>query len=144
MTREETAEAIKVMEAYRDGKKIEICEKENNVWVEILLQPCWDWYHNRYRIASNQEQTDQEPKEKHYRPYTMEEFVENMHKHDEFVRNKNSESYGSKIICVNLNSVICCDGFTNRHVNYSTDYNWLCSYFVWSNDGTPCGKEVMK
>lgn len=52
MTREETAEAIKVMQAWCDGKTIELCDDQLPEWqVLILNSPNWQFGSGvRYRI----------------------------------------------------------------------------------------------
>ena len=57
MTKEETRKAVKVMEAYANGKKIQYLDN-NNKWIDIH-NPSFDWYDYAYRIKP-------EPK---YRPF---------------------------------------------------------------------------
>ncbi len=49
MTREETLEAIKVMQHYADGGEV---EASRNEWIDSYLNndPDWDWIVNDYRI----------------------------------------------------------------------------------------------
>ena len=47
MNREQTKEAIKVMQAYVDGAEIEI-EHPQESWIVIHDQPSWDWLHCDY------------------------------------------------------------------------------------------------
>jgi hypothetical protein len=49
MTREETLEAIKVMQHYADGGEVEASKNE---WIDSYLNndPDWDWIVNDYRI----------------------------------------------------------------------------------------------
>ena len=47
MTREETIEAIRIMQAYVDGKEVE--HRYNGKWVKIYV-PRWDWDDTEYRI----------------------------------------------------------------------------------------------
>ena len=73
MTREETRDAVKVMEAYANGKKIQYLDN-NNKWIDAH-NPVFDWYNYDYRIKP-------EPK---YRPFqTQEECWKEMHKHSDF------------------------------------------------------------
>lgn len=73
MTREETRDAVKVMEAYANGKKIQYLDN-NNKWIDAH-NPVFDWYNCAYRIKP-------EPK---YRPFqTQEECWKEMHKHSDF------------------------------------------------------------
>jgi hypothetical protein len=51
MTREETAERIKIMQAYVDGKRIQYAEDDTDVWHNID-EP--DWHSDyEYRIKPN-------------------------------------------------------------------------------------------
>ena len=73
MTREEARAAIKVMEAYANGKKIQRTDLDGN-WFDCE-NPNFDWASFNYRIKP-------EPK---YRPFkTQEECWQEMLKHDEF------------------------------------------------------------
>jgi len=47
MTREQTIEAIKVMQGFVDGKEVE--HRYNGKWVKIYV-PRWDWDDTEYRI----------------------------------------------------------------------------------------------
>lgn len=85
MTREETAECIKVMQAYTNGEIIE--EKrfsfDHTEWVESI-DPSWQWYKFDYRIK---------PRPK-YRPFkNAEECWKEMLKHQPFgwVKEKGDE-----------------------------------------------------
>ena len=76
MTKEETAECIKVMQAYTNGEIIE--EKrfsfDHTEWVESI-DPSWQWYKFDYRIK---------PRSK-YRPFkNAEECWQEMLKHQPF------------------------------------------------------------
>ena len=48
MTREQTIEAIRVMQAYVDGKEVEVLFPFSQS--EIATTPVWDWDTNNYRI----------------------------------------------------------------------------------------------
>ena len=50
MTREQTIEAIKVMQAYvdGDGKEVEY-ERPDGIWM-LTTTPCWNWNSGEYRI----------------------------------------------------------------------------------------------
>ena len=52
MTKEETKNAIKVMQAYIDGKQIEFCTKRDKKW-ELCGDPLFDWNAFNYRISKN-------------------------------------------------------------------------------------------
>ena len=47
MTREQTIEAIRVMQAYVDGKKVEY-EHPDGIWM-VTTTPCWNWNSGEYR-----------------------------------------------------------------------------------------------
>ena len=49
MTREQTIEAIKVMQAYVDGKEVEVRGLPCSVWMSAG-EPCWNWQFMEYRI----------------------------------------------------------------------------------------------
>lgn len=87
MTKEETAECIKVMQAYTNGEIIE--EKrfsfDPTEWVESI-DPSWQWYKFDYRIK---------PRPK-YRPFkNADECWKEMQKHNPFgwIKVKNSNCY---------------------------------------------------
>ena len=48
MTREQTIEAIRVMQAYVDGNGVEY-ERPDGIWT-IINNPCWNWNSQEYRI----------------------------------------------------------------------------------------------
>ena len=52
MTKEETENAIKVMQAYVDGKQIEFCTKRDKKW-ELCGDPLFNWSTFDYRISEN-------------------------------------------------------------------------------------------
>lgn len=72
MRRKYTADCIKVMQAYVEGKQIQY--KDDEVWIDIE-NPDWDWHNWEYRIKP-------EPK---YRPFSnAQECLEEMKKHVPF------------------------------------------------------------
>jgi hypothetical protein len=48
MTREQTIEAIRVMQAFVDGKEVEY-KRPDGIWT-IINNPCWNWNTQDYRI----------------------------------------------------------------------------------------------
>ena len=73
MTREETKEAVKVMEAYANGKEIQYLD-DNNKWIDTP-NPVFDWSRWAYRVKHKSE----------YRPFkSQEECWNEMHKHPDF------------------------------------------------------------
>lgn len=74
MTREEARKAAEVMLAYADGKIIEFCKRQSQIWLEIN-EPIFNWGENIYRIK--QEST--------YYPFkNKEECWAEMQKHQPF------------------------------------------------------------
>lgn len=74
MTRENTAECNKVMQAYVEGKTIQYTNAEMEDWIDIE-SPDWDWDSYDYRVKP-------EPK---YRPFAnAEECLKEMSKHTPF------------------------------------------------------------
>ena len=57
-----TKEKIAIMQAYEDGKKIEVCGKIENVWYSTT-SPDWNWANCDYRIKTEPE----------YVPFTFED-----------------------------------------------------------------------
>lgn len=52
MTKEEIENAIKVMQAYVDGKQLEYCVKKDKKW-ELCGDPLFNWSTFSYRISEN-------------------------------------------------------------------------------------------
>lgn len=87
MTRKETKQCIAVMQAYADGKQLELFDKYKNEWVEVV-DPTWNWYESEYRIKPTLS----------YRPFrNVEECWKEMQKHRPFgiMSSKNSKDYMS-------------------------------------------------
>ena len=71
MTKEETENAIKVMQAYVDGKQIEYCIRKDKKW-ELCGDPLFNWSTFSYRISENPQ----------YRPFQNPlECLQEMQKH---------------------------------------------------------------
>lgn len=87
MTREETAECIKVMQAYVEGKQIQYADAETEDWIDIESSE-WDWDNYDYRIKPGPS----------YRPFAnVEECWQEMLKHQPFgiMSSKNRKDYMS-------------------------------------------------
>lgn len=54
MTREETSDVIKIMQAYVDGAEIEFANKGSELWRSVVSTPLWDFVTVRYRIKPNE------------------------------------------------------------------------------------------
>jgi hypothetical protein len=50
MTKEQTLDAIKVMQAWCDGKQIEYRSFRLTPWMPLLAEPAWNFIHSEYRI----------------------------------------------------------------------------------------------
>lgn len=131
MTKEETAECIKVMQAYTNGEIIE--EKrlsfDSTEWVESI-DPTWQWYKFDYRIK---------PRSK-YRPFkNAEECWEEMLKHQPFGWVKNIEF--EKYFLIDEVTSIFSDA--QIHISAYEGKNWNSFSTVFYNntfaDGTPFG-----
>ena len=46
----DTKEKIEVMQAWLDGKTIEIAHPRDDIWHEVAGEPNWNWGYNNYRI----------------------------------------------------------------------------------------------
>ena len=124
MKRTYTADYIKVMQAYVEGKQIQY--KDDEVWIDID-DPDWDWHNWEYRIKP----------EPNYRPFRdVEECWQEMQKHRPFgwIKNKNNGHY-AMITKVNAD-------FDKKHIAISGINIWtlsetMCDYTF--ADGKPFG-----
>ena len=127
MKRSYTADYIKVMQAYVEGKQIQY--KDDEVWIDID-DPDWDWHNWEYRIKP----------EPNYRPFRdSEESWQEMQKHRPFgwIKNKNDGHY-SMITKVNAD-------FDKKHIAISGINIWtlsetMCDYTF--ADGEPFGINI--
>ena len=127
MTREETKERIKVMQAYVDGKDVEVLNADK--W-ELVSNPSWSTA-TKYRIKP----------EANYRPFkSAQECIEELKKHEPFgwVKTK-------------LDSVECCSSITDIRCDGAFDFiklggGWsspyIMSVYYTFLDGTPFGIKV--
>ena len=127
MKRTYTADYIKVMQAYVEGKQIQY--KDDEVWIDID-DPDWDWHNWEYRIKP----------EPNYRPFRdVEECWQEMQKHRPFgwIKNKNNGHY-AMITKVNAD-------FDKKHIAISGINIWtlsetMCDYTF--ADGEPFGINI--
>ena len=128
MTREEAKEAVKVMEAYANGKKIQYLN-DNNEWVDPF-NPVFDWSRRAYRIKP-------EPK---YRPFKCQEECWNeMLKHQPFGYIK--EKLSNNVVIITKISTNNLDNELYFYIsNYTSRYKVgeLFDYCTFA-DGTPFG-----
>ena len=119
MTREETRKAVKVMEAYANGKKIQYLNGIDG-WVETS-RPVFNWAKYFYRVKP-------EPK---YRPFkSQEECWNEMHKHPDF--GWVTDGYYKSTISVKSDSIVV----TISSLEY--DFGKAYIHFTFA-DGTPFG-----
>lgn len=123
MTREETKKAIEIMQAYVDGKHVELKAKGQDTisWREAK-DPIWDFWAFEYRIKP----------EKHIlRPYTFEEMCDAVKKHGLIVKAKDHKEI----------FIFC--GFDEHNVFYKDSvcesYKEFLDNNMWLDDNSPCG-----
>lgn len=111
-----TIEKIAVMQAYVDGKQVQVrITKEEWADMSRVSEPTWNWSNNEYRIKP-------EPKEPTYRPYKdFAEFRKEWEKHGGWMRVKGKEDYIHFI------------WFNRMHSEH------IYEKYVWADDKTPCG-----
>ena len=130
MTREEAKELLPIIQAFAEGKTIEIYD--NREWQDLIIGSIkFDCKPSRYRIKP-------EPK---YRPFkTQEECWNEMQKHQPFgwLKSKKNGSF----CCIG--EVSWSDAFRDVHITYSTNESLAHSTISVFNeytfaDGTPFG-----
>ena len=98
MKRTYTADYIKVMQAYVEGKQIQY--KDDEVWIDID-DPDWDWHNWEYRIKP----------EPNYRPFRdSEECWQEMQKHQPFGWIKDKEDGHYSMVAMVDDAVIRISG----------------------------------
>lgn len=122
------SEQIAIMKAYEDGKTIERKDVEETEWrsVEYIENYPFDFVANEYRIK---------PEDK-YRPFqTIKEAFDEGMKHGFFVRKKDNQF---QRMIVSLDS---CELENLIYINGQHSSEYL-KYFVWADDGSPCGVKI--
>ena len=128
MKRSDTADCIKVMQAYVEGKQIQY--KDDEVWIDID-DPDWDWHNWEYRIKP----------ESNCRPFkNAEECWKEMQKHQPFgwIKDKEDGHYSM---------VTTVDAFYDdkNYIKISGDHNWsfaeTMNVYTFA-DGTPFGINI--
>lgn len=121
-------EQIKILQAYKNGKSIEIEVFDNGYYLWVTLNAdkdyTFDFRNNNYRIK-------QEPK---MRPYkNMREYVQAAKEHGLYIIRKNA-----------VDSAFIPTAAHKGCVTFSSgdlvDYNTLLNVYEWQ-DGSPCGVE---
>lgn len=125
MTKEQTTKAIKVMQAYLDGKTIQMRGTASE-WIDCSGAPAWDFFRYNYRIKP----------ESTYRPYkNKHEMDAAVNEHGYYVVGINSKCIGI-IINWNDNAVEISGYGTMSYIDFLKNKRWLY--------GSPCGvKKVM-
>lgn len=119
-----TQEKIEVMQAYLDGKQIQLRYDHMLIWEDLLpgCEPIWNWGDRDFRVKP-------EPK---LRPYnSAEEFVEAMKEHGPMVMWKSSCLYYMPIETTTGQNIVLSD---NRRLTLQEAFDYL----FWQ-DGTTCG-----
>ncbi|WP_278811483.1 hypothetical protein [Leyella stercorea] len=131
MTREETADCIKVMQAYVEGKQIQYVDSETEDWTDIE-SPTWNWDLYDYRIM---------PKPQ-YRPFKdADECWQEMLKHQPFGWLKHKDDDEPYCILKITDSRISMIDVCEEVAFY--DYNETFKQYIFA-DGAPFGvKEVV-
>ena len=127
MTREETRKAVKVMEAYANGKKIQFLDEYNN-WIDVT-NPTFNWSIYIYRVKP-------EPK---YRPFkNQEECWNEMHKHSNFgwIKGNTTGEYKQIVRIYNYKSELIFNIGYNGSADYSPEIMFSSYTFA---DGSPFG-----
>ena len=123
MKRSYTADYIKVMQAYVEGKQIQY--KDDEVWIDID-DPDWDWHNWEYRIKP----------EPNYRPFRdSEECWQEMQKHQPFgwIKDKEDGHY-TMVTAVD-------DGVTTIRGDNLWSFDDTMNNYTFS-DGTPFGINI--
>lgn len=119
-----TQEKIAIMQAYLDGKQIQVKYDESYDWddMRIDIEPDWDWECCNYRVK---------PEHK-LRPYaSAKEFVEAMREHGPMVTLKSSCLYSMPIETTTGQNIVLNN---DQRLTLQEAFDNL----VWQ-DGTPCG-----
>lgn len=114
-----TQEKIAVMQAYADGKTIQV-KTLGGEWVDWVLNepPTWNWKNHEYRVKPK-------PKEPTYRPYKdFNEFHKDWEKHGGWVFRKDNGTY--ELLCM----------WRNTYVEV------MFEKYTWADDGSPCGAKI--
>lgn len=113
-------EQIAVMQAYKEGKRIEYKLKTNDKWC-VNPQPGWNWEVCDYRVKQETE----------IRPYTVEELLVAIREHGPMV--KYSEDYYPSITDINLREPANVTLGGERYLSFEE-----LTLITWQ-DGAPCG-----
>ena len=115
-----TKDMIKIMQAYADGKEIQVALKDYNVWENPLYIgiPLWNWEKYKYRIKP----------ELKYRPLKSEEL--------NTLRGKWLKPKNGEMVLATITDIVEGSGVTIRGVYRSSTE--LYNYWTYE-DGSPVG-----
>lgn len=123
MTRDTAKKLVPIIEAYAQGKTIQVFQEQSNIWAD-KTSPCFDGLPEHYRIKP----------EPIYVPYSnLREVLEDSIEHNSWIKNKNT---GEIVQILHI---------THRRVMIDNDnpiFGRLFEEYTWW-DGTPCGKLVI-
>ena len=131
-------EMIEVMQAYKNGEKIEFCYTDEviKVW-EDTGKPLWNWGDTDYRVK---------PKPKYIPFETAEEFLEAQNKRGQAVIkyvDKDKTVFNQFYAYVNnLGKIILYGG--GDTVVLLTLEQLFNDYYYFDDDLTPCGKKILE
>ena len=129
MTREEAKKLLPIIQAYAEGKKIEICD--NRGWKDLVVDsPNFDCKPSCYRIKP-------EPK---YRPFkSQEECWEEMHNHPDFGWVKRINGGYKQIMAIHIDifNKHCAD-FAGQTGTACFEFEYIYKKYTFT-DGTPFG-----
>lgn len=110
-----TEEMISIMQAYVDGKEIEINSWDGNGWNDEP-EPEWNWSNNDYRVKK-------EPKQTEYVPFSFED----------------AEFLIGKVVKHKKDSWVELITYCDKNETSIALYEYLLDNFTFL-DGSPCGK----
>ena len=129
MTKEEAKELLPIMQAFAEGKTIQIYDGEEGKWIDMTIDPSFNLIPSYYRIKP-------EPK---YRPFkTKGECWHDMQKHQPFgwITSKKTDNYVFIDYVGELNSCVCISFTAGESECYPAEMLFDNYKFV---DGTPFG-----
>lgn len=122
---------IDVMQAYKDGKEIEVRLAESETWTLVDWKPLWDWVKFDYRVKP-------EPPKPQYRPFeSAEEVMEAIKEHGLIIKPPFFTD-GVRALIVEFNDTHIWYGTSSipREYSYCFDRDYIFA------DGTPFGKLI--
>ena len=131
-----TQEKVKIMQAFIEGKQIEIAYKGEDNWFNLdVTEPAWDWSLRTYRIKP-------EPPKPKLRPYAnAEEFLQAMKEHGPMLYRRDVAEYSTVAYCDDSTvSYLYNNGIEPKVWRTAFEELLKLGRFQWQ-DGTTCGIE---